>query len=120
MDTVQHTAQGYIVGKLISSICGFMEEFAYIFILINTVGGFLPDAIGWLEKIVFKDSSRWNWYQWAHNYKNPLNLVPGYLLHIFLDTFTHGKNKRWWIKEENLHLEILGIFITLTILAIIL
>ena len=98
MDTIQHAYAGYLISLVLCN--------SLIFIAIMVFFGILPDLGGWLEKLIYKDNTRWNWYLYLHtNYW--LCLIPSYGMHILLDKFTHGKGKRWWILKERLWLEIL-------------
>ena len=114
MDTVQHIAWAAPITQGINLLIPLGEWFWPIMIILGFFGA-LPDLIGWLEKIYYKDHSRWNWYLWAHNYPWYLSLVPTYTLHLLLDSFTHDEGSRWWIPGEGLHYEIISWLILITL-----
>lgn len=126
MDTVQHTAHGILISEITIKICTAVNTEVDMFFLsvlyfINVVASFLPDLIGWLEKLYYKNNSKWNWYKKVHTISetNFLIYIPGSLLHIILDTFVHGDGKRWWVWNERLWVEILGWLLTILVAYII-
>jgi hypothetical protein len=119
MDTLMHAVHGGLMMAAIS------DNPWYIFL--SAIIGALPDLIGEAERIYKKDNSLWNWYNIAHaqpgyyGVLSYLKFTPPYMLHIWLDSFTHteGKN-RWWVKNEGLSYEISAWLFTILLLFILL
>lgn len=118
MDTVMHAIHGALMMMALSDNPWY--------IIISAFVGAFPDIMGEAEKIFKKDRKKWGWYKIAHappgyyGWLSYLKFTPPYMLHIWLDSFTHteGKN-RWWIKGEGLSYEIWAWVITLLLILII-
>ena len=91
MDSLNHATAGFLMGYIptqniyIGGVCAVI--------------GMLPDIVADLHSLgkdKWTEFSKW-WYESAHSYKLwYLNILPPALLHIFLDSFCHGKNKTWY------------------------
>ena len=95
------------------------------YILISAIVGAFPDLMGEAERLWKGDRSLWNWYVIAHappgyyHWLSFLKFSPPYMLHIWLDSFTHGEGKSWWKLDERLHWEIIAWMITLFLIALL-
>jgi hypothetical protein len=105
MDIIQHAAWSAPLTLAINKVLPLGETFWPVLATLAVFGA-LPDIIGWVDKLVHRNHNLWNWYLWAHNYPWYLCIVPTYLFHVFLDSFTHEDGKRWWIPGERLSYEI--------------
>ena len=67
--------------------------------------GALPDLFGAYGNLVRHD--QWKLYISAHagHRGEILRYIPMYRLHLFVDSFTHGQGRRWWVWNERLWLE---------------
>ena len=99
MDTLNHGVAGYLIFKTV----GLPEPVS----IVHGVISMMPDIIGFIEKIYYWDSQRWNWYSKVHQLKW-MRVIFGWGLHIFLDKYTHGEGKRWWKWNERLWVEVLS------------
>lgn len=117
MDTGMHAAHGALMMAI------FTNDPWYI--LISAIVGALPDLVGWAEKLINKGPNDGGWYEISHAppgywpWLSLLKCTPPYCLHIWLDRFTHGEGKRWWVKGERLSWEIWGWVITILLTALL-
>jgi hypothetical protein len=104
-DTVCHATQGGLL--LLSPFIAWIRRKAWIRVLVLTgaLFGALPDIIGAYGLFVHHD--HWKLYNSAHSgqIEEILGYVPMYRLHLFVDSFTHGSGKRWWVWNEMLWVE---------------
>ena len=68
MDTVQHIVHGVLISEIMIKICASINSKVSMILLVilyvvNVIGAFLPDLVGWLEQLYYDDHSRWNWYK---------------------------------------------------------
>ena len=83
-------------------------------------GGFfgaLPDLFGAYGNVVRHD--HWRLYISAHGgrWGEILRFVPMYWLHLFIDSYTHGPGRRWWMWNERLWVELALWGVNLVIIA---
>jgi hypothetical protein len=78
----------------------------WVLALAGAFFGALPDILGAYGNLVRHD--QWKLYMSAHAGPRGriLRYVPMYWLHLFVDSFTHGPGKRWWIWNERLWVEV--------------
>jgi hypothetical protein len=112
LDTINHAAWGYAIAKGTEVLIGFDNAPFEIGV---AVIGTLPDVIGYAGNVV---KGNYEWYNKAHKDWKWLRWLPPYGLHIWLDSFTHGPGKRWWV--ERIWAEILSWIIVITIIGIFL
>jgi hypothetical protein len=104
-DTICHATQGGLL--LLAPFIARVRRKAWIRVLALTGAffGALPDLFGAYGNLVRHD--HWTLYIDAH--AGPLGkilrYVPMYWLHLFVDSFTHGAGKRWWVWDERLWVE---------------
>lgn len=127
MDTVQHMAWSVPISLGMQEVFHMGATETIILGSALAIFGGLPDFIGFFEKIYARMNgdtdykNKWNWYLWAHNYPWMFAWIPTYSLHVWLDSFVHDEELRWWIPNEGLKYEIgsWALLIVLTILFII-
>lgn len=104
-DTICHATQGGLL--LLSPFIARIRKKFWLWALFLTGAffGALPDLLGAYGNLVRGD--RWRLYVSAHSGRIGaiLRYVPMYWLHLFIDSFTHGPGKRWWIWNERLWIE---------------
>jgi hypothetical protein len=105
-DTICHATQGGLL--MIAPFIGRIRRKVWIWALALTGAffGALPDLFGAYGNIVRHD--QWKLYMSAHagSMGQILRYIPMYWLHLFVDSFTHGPGKRWWIWNERLWIEV--------------
>lgn len=119
MDTVNHSMHGVLMAETLRLSCDI--DSAIPIIIISAVVGAMPDILGWLEKLIKHDENAWTWYLKAHrlDHTNWFIYFPPSALHIWLDSFCHGENNRWWIWNEKLWMEVLSWIITITLFGVL-
>lgn len=116
MDTIQHAAHGAGMVLIPAEILGMHGEMITILATTFALVGALPDILGELEPEEPGGKKNWNWYVECH--AGAVNrwmtvrwcwlITLPWLLHTWLDRFTHGEGRRWWIWRERLWMEALG------------
>ena len=105
-DTICHATQGGLL--MIAPFIGRIRRKVWIWALALTgaLFGALPDLFGAYGNLVRHD--QWKLYMSAHagSLEQILRYIPMYWLHLFVDSFTHGPGKRWWIWNERLWIEV--------------
>ncbi len=105
-DTLCHATEGGLM--LLAPFIARIRKKIWIQVLFLTGAffGALPDLFGAYGNIV--DHDRWKLYVEAHT--GPigavLRYVPMYWLHLYVDSYTHAKGRRWWVWNELLWLEV--------------
>lgn len=121
MSTPQHLLHGVILGKIsviVVSLFVFIPTCIAVFIIgVFGIMGGINDILPAVENTSFNANkwTKWESYKKHHTY-NKLCIFPSYFLHIFLDSFTHGEGKRWWIVNERLSWEIVGIILSVLLI----
>jgi hypothetical protein len=89
----------------------------WVLALAGAFFGALPDLFGAYGNLIRHD--QWKLYTSAHAGPRGeiLRYVPMYWLHLFVDSFTHGQGKRWWIWDELLWVEVALWMVNLAIIA---
>jgi hypothetical protein len=105
-DTICHATQGGLMALAPFIARTRKKVWIWTLFLTGALVGALPDLIGAYGNLIRRD--HWRFYNYAH--AGPmgeiLRYVPMYWLHLFVDSYTHGPGKRWWIWDERLWLEV--------------
>ena len=116
-DTVCHATQGGLM--LLAPFIARIRRKIWIWALalVGAFFGALPDLFGAYGNLVRQD--RWRLYNAAHTgpIHDILRYVPMYWLHLYVDSFTHGPGKRWWMGDERLWLEITLWLVNIAVIA---
>ena len=116
-DTICHATQGGLM--LLAPFIARIRRKIWIWVLAlaGAFFGALPDIFGAYGNLVRHD--QWKLYMSAHAGPRGhiLRYVPMYWLHLFVDSFTHGPGKRWWIWNERLWVEVARWVVNLAIIA---
>jgi hypothetical protein len=105
-DTICHATQGGLV--MLAPFIARIRRRRWLWTLAGAGAffGALPDIVGAYGNVVRHD--HWRLYVSAH--AGPLGeilrYVPMYWLHLFVDSFTHGPGRRWWVWDERLWVEV--------------
>lgn len=113
MDTISHSIHGVIIYRILDLWVIPDGNYWEAYLLFAFMGA-LPDLIGYYGNLRDSDYSLYNEVH-ALKWTNPIVYLPPALLHVFLDSFTHGAGKRWWVFTERLYLYIWNIIITLVL-----
>ena len=106
MDTLNHFTGAFLQLYVPLKILGIPDIAALPISGANAIAGTLPDIVADLDSL---GKDKWTefskkWYEDSHAFRKWwLNLIPGSMLHITLDTFGHGYGKRWYANESNWH-----------------
>jgi|GEM_PF-2532677 len=116
-DTICHATQGGLL--LLSPFIARLRKKVWVWAIFLTGAffGALPDLFGAYGNLIRGD--RWRLYVSAHSGRIGaiLRYVPMYWLHLFVDSFTHGAGKRWWIWDERLWIEVTLWVVNLAVIA---
>ncbi len=116
-DTICHATQGGLM-MLAPFIARIRRKiWIWVLALAGAFFGALPDLFGAYGNLVRRD--QWKLYMSAHagHRGEILRYVPMYWLHLFVDSFTHGPGKRWWVWNERLWVEAALWVVNLAIIA---
>jgi hypothetical protein len=135
MDSLQHGVHGAVIVLLpacaVGCTIGDSDILSHAITALATVFaciGAMPDAAGEIEPENPGESKRWNWYieahqgainRWMIDHWYYIFPVP-WILHTWLDTFTHGEGKRWWVWNEGLWKEVVGWAVPVAVCGIVL
>ena len=116
-DTICHATQGGLM--MLAPFIARIRRKVWIWALAlaGAFFGALPDLFGAYGNMVRHD--QWKLYISAHAGQRGeiLRHIPMYWLHLFVDSFTHGAGKRWWVWNERLWVEIALWAVNLAIIA---
>jgi len=105
-DTICHATQGGLL--MLAPFIARIRKRTWLWILggVGAFFGALPDIVGAYGLVVRDD--QWRLYSVAHfgKLKQVLQYVPMYWLHLYVDSYTHGTGRRWWVWDERLWVEV--------------
>lgn len=112
MDILSHITQGFLIGYVPTGSIA-------VGVVTGVMAG-VPDIGGEIMARLGKDG--YKWYDSTH--KGRINKFmrwfPPWGLHTWLDSFSHGAGKRWWVWKERLWLELLIWIINIYLIILIL
>lgn len=118
MDTLNHTAQGFLIAAMPVTLITGSTSAGFIVGGFYGIVGALPDLIGeYYAHFKEKDGYKYQAYGIIHTCKKmkvwaKIVLFTWYL-HILEDSFLHGEKKRWWCINERGRYEIFSWIINL-------
>lgn len=92
MDIIAHTVFGFITGYSTKIIFPQTNKYSFTIGIACALLSTIPDIVGEIK--AKKDN--YKWYDKIHHFKHWLSFIPPITLHILMDIFVHGKNKRWY------------------------